>query len=113
MNSLEMLVAARELISYETKWTQGRFARDKEGDWTPAVSDKAHCFCALGALYKVSGEPEIHLESPELRVAINSLHNLARKYSYESATSYNDNTNHTKVLALFDTVIELSKTESL
>ena len=36
--------------------TKGCFARDEQGWTVSPVSDKATCWCALGAMYKAKGE---------------------------------------------------------
>lgn len=51
----ELLVAAKEIISDESKWAQGYYAYDAEGNFAEPCDQSATCFCSLGALWKVSG----------------------------------------------------------
>jgi hypothetical protein len=54
MTPLETLKAARQLISDPAKWTQGEFARDVDGNEVKAWSEDATCFCAYGAIQRVT-----------------------------------------------------------
>lgn len=51
----DALEAAATLIEPEGKWTQGVFARDINGNPVRCEGPDAKCFCAIGALYRVSG----------------------------------------------------------
>lgn len=52
MNStLEVLRAARNLISDPKHWTRGSFARDKEGRMVLPEDRRATQWCAAGAIY--------------------------------------------------------------
>lgn len=42
----------KELFSDESKWTQGRYARDKDGIKTNIKNDNASCWCLVGAVFK-------------------------------------------------------------
>lgn len=46
----------KELLSDETKWTQGSYARDGNGEATNPVGPNAVCWCLLGASMKCYGE---------------------------------------------------------
>jgi hypothetical protein len=54
MTTIESLVAARNILEHEGKWTKHLAARDEYGyevgSWSPA----AVCFCAYGALSSVT-----------------------------------------------------------
>jgi hypothetical protein len=42
----------------KTRWTQGLYAKDKEGHDVSPLSRKAVCWCLLGALEKVSSDTD-------------------------------------------------------
>tara|TARA_R110000787_G_scaffold16774_3_gene52559 strand:+ start:1266 stop:1550 length:285 start_codon:yes stop_codon:yes gene_type:complete len=43
---------SHELLKDPSKWTQGAFAKDKDGHVTQSQGDDAVCWCALGSLTK-------------------------------------------------------------
>lgn len=47
-----------ELLTDETKWTQGRYARNSNGCYAEASGDEAVCWCLEGALYRCYGIPD-------------------------------------------------------
>lgn len=50
---------AWQLLSDESKWTKGAFARDASGEETASAGENAVCWCAWGALnYCYRGTPE-------------------------------------------------------
>ncbi len=49
-----------ELLTDESKWTKGVNARDSSGNPISCLSDKATCFCLVGATFKCNGD-----ESPD------------------------------------------------
>lgn len=52
----DVLERAADLIEPEGAWTQGWFARDKEGEEVNITSPRAVCFCALGAIGRIAGD---------------------------------------------------------
>ena len=99
MNSaVEILKAARELISDPAHWTQGSEARDEKGDPVLARSKGARCFCAVGALISASGKAPWKRPLEALRSE------LPKPIFYVS--DFNDTGSHEEVLALFDRAIE-------
>lgn len=51
----DVLRAAADLIEPEGAWTQNAFARGRSGREVEAASRSAVCFCAIGAIARVSG----------------------------------------------------------
>ena len=51
----------KELLSDESKWTQGCYARDAFGVSIPFDADAAVCWCLAGAIHRVYGPEPIHL----------------------------------------------------
>jgi hypothetical protein len=56
MNQLQQdAKAAYDLISDESRWTTGLHARDAMGVVCDPLGENAVCWCAWGAIYKVTG----------------------------------------------------------
>ena len=101
MNTLEVLIVARKLIEKPENWTRDFLARDSHGDPVYVHSDKAVCFCAMGALHKAIGET-----SAEYLDVVASLASAAR---IDTVAGFNDTHTHDEVLALFGKAIEMEK----
>jgi len=54
VTTAEILRKAADLIEPEGKWTQGYYARNSSGDIRVATDSEAVCWCAIGAIRKVS-----------------------------------------------------------
>lgn len=68
MKPRDVLLRAREVLSDPKAWTQGQFARDADGQACEPTSDKAVCFCLMGAMRKVTGvSSAYHHDSPYQR----------------------------------------------
>lgn len=52
---IEVLEGARDLVARPGGWTQGCSARTAKGNPIGSKSDKAACFCAVGAIQRVAG----------------------------------------------------------
>lgn len=46
------------ILSDETRWTQGSYAKNEIGGTMAVESDKASCFCLAGAVYRAGYELE-------------------------------------------------------
>lgn len=99
MTPKECLQKARELITEPLAWTQGFFARDKNG-WKRMPMDAEACsFCGLGAVIRAAGN------DCDLRFR-------AEQFLYAAAGAgvsiswFNDTKTHAEVLDLFDRAIE-------
>jgi len=100
MNNAEVkqtLIKARELISKPENWTQRAAARTASGHRTSALSTNAVCYCAMGALLKISPlyQGSRHID-------------MLAKAMDDSVAYYNDTHTHAEVLAMFDKAIELA-----
>lgn len=103
-----ILKAAKELISDESRHIKGNLAANKEGFLCNPHSKDAHCFCSMGAVYRVAGigaTPRTtwdydHLKKESLLVL--------RKHMQGSVGWFNDTRTHAEVLAAFDAAIEES-----
>lgn len=98
MTPKQILIAARELISEEEHWTQGVFARSDAGAATPVHNDNAVCFCAVGALDRVSGDDFQDEFSSAIRILMDVL-------GSPNILIFNDTHTHPEVLALFSKAI--------
>lgn len=94
MDDLTALRRARDLISDPARWTQGEFARDVEGVGVAPNSDKATCWCALGALRRVTRS---------FNVPWRLIGGISQNHLY--ITDFNDGHTHVDVLAAFDAAI--------
>lgn len=107
MTTVEILRAARELISDPSRWTQRWFARDIDGERTTYNSAKAACWCADGAILKCTDNAEY--------LSVNILDFMDYVICNESGHKhaclgwYNDNHSHAEVLAIFDRAILLAE----
>ena len=106
MTTKEVLVKARALIA--KGWTQGVFARDKNG-WRVKPNDLRACqWCATGALLSAAKIPH-NLYGGEEIVKINRILNPIISYygDYEGIGTFNDaeETTQADVLDVFDKAI--------
>lgn len=99
MNSLEIMIAARALITPPGSWTKGTYARGIDGFIVGVNDPLAVCFCSAGATKRVQGDSDAHVESALI------VH-IMRKYGSLIAV-WNDHAKrtHEEVLAEFDEVI--------
>lgn len=111
------LKAARALISKRNGWIKGAYARRSPSDAQAVyeLGDLARCFCADGALRRVSGGPTAGLDC-ELYESIahvfkRAIHKVSRRIRFVSIPCWNDRPRTTKALVLktFDKAIELRK----
>lgn len=112
MNTVEVLVKAKEIIQDHNKWMQGNYTN---GDRT--------CFCALGAIGEVTCKAEngftYYAEASNTKAA-----KLLRKVvdveltadGYTSSVTFapfNDNHTHAEVMEAFDKAIQLAQAEEV
>lgn len=97
---LDVLRDARGLIA--KGWTQGEFSRDANGDYCPMSDPAAACFCAMGAVYRVT------LSEDGIPIPIhNDVYALLCDAVGGSVVDWNDRRGRTQaeVLAVFDRAI--------
>lgn len=105
MSKLEIIKAAKELISDPERWIQGANARNEQGLMVLAYAFDAVCWCADGALIKACGSVNT---IPFWRL-------ISDKPAFD-VIEFNDNHTHAEVIALFDAAIarlELNQNLSL
>lgn len=103
--SVKILKDARELIHDPENWTQSAYARNKRGTVVSFEANNAVCFCAMGALFRVSPPDETGTVFKFLRGASKECGSL-------SPSNFNDHHSHEEVLALFDKAISLAEVAS-
>jgi hypothetical protein len=94
MITLDVLKAARALISDPARWTQGAYARDEQGNEVDIYDAEACAWCALGAITLVS------IDMPGSRAWRELMATTAIPVS-----DFNDNSDHAAVLGLYDRTI--------
>lgn len=97
----ELLIAGRAVIANPEHWTQRWFSRAKDGTQVFPDSPKAHCFCSVGALGKVT--PSIALRG--------EAHRLLSQVAGMSIVRFNDEHTHAEVLEVWDRAIALADHE--
>lgn len=108
MNTVEILEKARELISDESRWTQGEYARDNRGHDVDFNDSSACKFCALGAVLAAAGA-EDDCDS----VTAHADHLLAEAVGgrfINDVACFNDSHSHAEILAVFDRAIAAART---
>ena len=88
----EILVAARAIIANEENWTQGTYAKDKDGSSIGVDCSNAVCFCSIGALRKITMFPVAAME-------------VLSNHMEDSIIAFNDEHTHKEVLAAWDEAI--------
>lgn len=97
MTTADTLRAARALIEQPERWTTTYLARNKQGRITGHASEDAVCWCAIGAIYKVTTDDP----SPYLDVL--------RRITGNDLSGFNDSRTHAEVLDAFDRAIEIAE----
>lgn len=103
MTVKEVLIAARAKIAPIENWTQGSFAKNKNGSPVLETSESACSFCSAGAVYLACRELEGGY--PAFMIpSLNALDELSRAMG-QSVGHFNDTHTHAEVLAKFDEAI--------
>lgn len=98
MTNLEIMKAARALITPPGSWTQDTYALDADGNEVGPSSESATCYCSSGAISRISGS--IAARVIEFAEHISCIYGV-------SIPVWNDHPDrtHEEVLAEFDEVI--------
>lgn len=99
-SAMQVLIAARRLISKPERWCQGYYAFDKKGNFVDPSDDGAVRWCAEGACLRVAQKREFD-DHPALQLLRNQL-------KRNDIPNWNDTRRrtHKQVLNLFDKAIE-------
>ena len=108
MTTLQILKAARELISEPERWTKDAEARSPIGRSVRHESPNACRWCVLAAIWRAGGPPP---PSGYGTGAIGALLDAGGFGDSISLLDYNDdpNTTHADILALYDRAIALEE----
>lgn len=109
MPRIEVLKAARQLISNPANWCTHALAMTPSGDTVDVLYEKATRFCALGALYKTVGVHNHHLDAVQeeamaLEHQVDSIYAVVEGFPHGLVT-VNNCRGHQAVLDLFDKTI--------
>ena len=104
METREILIAARAIITEPEHWTQGHSARTASGDPITIGDPIAYAFCASGAIWR---SLDNDVADSKLHSAFGAL-NECLPAGFESVVDYNDAdaTRHADVIALFNRAID-------
>lgn len=107
----EVLEAAKKLIDSPEKWTKHVAARDSEGNPVDTYSDKAVCFCSLGAQRKALKDLGIRKDSDLDDLTFGFLLLATRSLTREPCrvAGFNDTRSHALVMRMWDLAIEFAK----
>lgn len=101
---LYILTQARELLSDPKKWTKHAIARKNNGNFVAADSEKAVCWCAMGAMHRFGNAWRTKVEKYFYTA------NEISDYCVEDWNNAKERT-HDDVLKAFDKAIELAKND--
>jgi hypothetical protein len=110
------LINARKLITKRDAWTQHHAAKDEHGDNVNSGDDRAVCWCATGALNRVTGS-----DKNTRQAAREILADIIQKYFDITCgltlcdeviiVNFNDKSKHEEVLTAFDKAIMITSQE--
>lgn len=104
-NALGVLINARKLIDNPQSWTQHKYARDSDGRAVPGESEQAVCWCAIGALQRVSTLINDKRFNQEASACLLAAIKPDSSMGLISVARYNDKHTHAEVINLFDEAI--------
>lgn len=99
MNTVQILKDARALISDEKNWVKGAYRKNIDG---------RECFCALGAVFKVSASEDVFFQDQ-----LKAENALALAAGTSWVPEFNDAHTHAEVLTLFDRAIAHAESEAV
>lgn len=115
MDTVQILKDARALIADEKNWIQGYYSCDADHAYVLPDTPEAFCFCALGAILKVSGlSVALPIPDPLVSVLINDegMFDCAEHEGEAKIAYFNDHKDHNEVLGLFDRAIARAESEA-
>lgn len=105
MTDIEILIAARDLISNPARWTQNFLAKDEYEYHVDPLSPDAVCWCAFGAIEKVGDDWKSFLLG---KGASKFLVEASEELFRDGVSTVNDTLGHQAILAVYDRAIELA-----
>lgn len=101
-----LLALAKAVIQDPRDWCRGSGALDRAGRAVPINAASACRFCAVGALGLTTGAES----TAAYPMAVSALYNAAKKMGFNSPPLLNDQTNHPKVMEMYDLAVEILET---
>jgi hypothetical protein len=117
MTPSDILKKTKELISDPAHWTQGSFSKNAIGEQDSTYSETAVCWCAVGAMMKVTQDLPYDEHHKAFMVLTNATppegHERSKQTGWGAAVSYNDDPKrtHEEVMAWFDLAIAAAEKE--
>lgn len=107
MTTVEILKAARALISTPDKWVKGVYARNDKGVSVPDNDPAACAFCAVGAMRHACKIAEHELDTRASDPYFLAKRAVRAQTNHGAVSDFNDDeeTTHADVLAAFDRAI--------
>ncbi len=107
---VEVLQKARELISDQSRWTQGAYARSESGSMVPVTSPLACKFCVMGAITKtLTSDPSVEVINKHrhlLDLIYESIGRTAEVSKYGGVTNVNDVGGHEATMSMLSHAAE-------
>ena len=105
MRLLDNIKKVRDVLSDESKWTQGRYAVDKDNVFIATTHSAACKWCLTGAIWRVARDMKEQNEIVDY---------LKHKINYRRLSEFNDaeDTKYQDIVNLLDTAIESISVES-
>lgn len=116
-DATQILKEARELITLPEHWTQGAFARHKNGRVIGSLEENAYSFCAIGACDRALGAPisddtplelEVQRRLNQAALALASEVPPLSGFALDNIQRLNDEGTHSLILKAFDLAISSS-----
>lgn len=107
MTTVEILVAAQELIRDPARWCQYTLAQTQDGAPTNVMSPTAVRWCTQGARYRVSRQGKANFDADY--DALVALDMAANRLFSSTSVLVNDNLGHATVMRMFDEAIRAER----
>ena len=111
---ITILKTARELISDQSRWTVGSFARTEDGKPCSVANPAAYQFCSSGAVQKAISGRELKLKgySEAMFYLRAGIQELVKDGVFQNVSSsimvVNDMFGHQAVMQMYDRAIEIA-----
>jgi hypothetical protein len=120
LKARSVLLAAYDLLSDRSRWTQGTVARDEFDRQVPVTDPSAEKWCAVGAIDRACQEMDVPFMRRETLVSLANelmMRDLKRVEGTDSIPSVNDRpdpeTAYEKIMASFNRLLDLRHVQRL
>ena len=117
MTPADILKKTKELIYDPANWIQGTFAKNAIGEHESTYSEKAVCWCPVGAMMRVTKDLPFHEHHRAFMVLTEAVppegHERSKQIGWGPAVAYNDEPirKHEEVMAWLDQAIAAAEKE--